>query len=59
MKQETCRSCHAEIVFLTTRTGKTIPVNAETVGPEDREFDPVRHTSHFATCPQAPQWRKQ
>jgi hypothetical protein len=35
-----------------------MPVDADTVEPEDNEFDPSRHTSHFATCPNANQHRK-
>jgi hypothetical protein len=47
------------MVFLKVpRTGKLMPVNADTVRPEDQAFDPQRHTSHFATCPAAGQFRK-
>lgn len=53
-----CRSCEADIVWLRTRAGKNMPVDADTVEPEDTEFDPEKHTSHFATCPQAGQHRR-
>lgn len=52
-----CRACGAEIVFLrcatvNKRTGKRslMPVDAGKVERNDFEFDPTRHTSHFATC---------
>lgn len=54
----TCRSCGAEIVFLRTRTGSRMPVDAETVEEGEELFDPKRHTSHFATCPQAGEHRR-
>jgi hypothetical protein len=43
----TCRTCGAAVIFVTTKNGKLMPVNAD---------DP--ETSHFATCPQSTQWRK-
>lgn len=54
---EQCRSCGAPIVWLPTRTGKTMPVDMATVRPGDALFDHTRHVSHFATCPQADTWR--
>lgn len=53
-----CRSCGAPMVWLRAKSGKAMPVNADTAQPEDREFDHTRHTSHFATCPQAGQHRR-
>ena len=53
----TCRSCGAEIRFLKTHSGATMPVNAETVEPGDELFDYKRHISHFATCPDAAKHR--
>jgi len=53
-----CSSCRARIIWLKTSKGKNMPVDADTVEPEDNEFDPSRHTSHFATCPNANQHRK-
>jgi hypothetical protein len=53
----TCRACGKEIVFLTTRTGSKMPTDAETVEPGDELFDPKRHTAHWATCPEADQFR--
>jgi hypothetical protein len=49
-----CRSCGAPIVFLTTSTGKRMPVEADSVSPGDTEFEPsAGHESHFANCPNA------
>jgi hypothetical protein len=42
----TCRSCGARVAWLKTiKTGSLAPVNPDGI-------------SHFATCPQAPAWRK-
>lgn len=53
-----CRSCGHPIVWLGTRAGKAMPVDAETVQPGDDRLDLTRHRSHFASCPQAARWRK-
>jgi hypothetical protein len=53
-----CSSCRARIIWLKTERGKNMPVDADTVDPEDDIFDPEVHTSHFATCPNANQHRK-
>lgn len=53
-----CRSCNAEIVWLKTKAGKSMPVDAATVKPGDTEFEHGRHMSHFGTCPQAKRWSK-
>ena len=47
-----CReqACRARIVWLTTSAGKNMPVDADTVEPDDTEYDPDRHVSHFKTC---------
>ena len=34
------------------------PVDADTVEPKDDEYDPPRHVSHFATCPNADHHRR-
>lgn len=41
-----CRSCGAPIYFELTKNGKQMPRDADT------------GESHFATCPQAQQWRR-
>ncbi len=53
-----CRSCRARIIWFKTAAGKNMPVDADTVEPEDLELDLDRHVSHFATCPNANQHRK-
>lgn len=45
-----CRSCGEPIIWCITAKGKKMPVDI----PEGDE--PT--TSHFATCPDAEQWRK-
>ena len=52
-----CRGCGVPIVFLTTHTGARVPVNADSVKPDDQAFEWTRHTSHFATCPDAGKFR--
>lgn len=51
-----CRACGEEIIFMPTKAGKLIPVNADTYD-YSKLFDIKKHTSHFATCPQAKQFR--
>lgn len=53
-----CKSCRARIIWFKTDSGKSMPVDADTVEPEDDELDLDRHVSHFSTCPQAGEWRK-
>lgn len=40
-----CRSCGAPIAWVVTRAGKRAPIDPD-------------GTNHFATCPQAAEWRK-
>jgi len=53
-----CRTCQAKIIWFKTSLGKNMPVDADTVAPEDEELDLARHQSHFASCPQANQHRR-
>jgi hypothetical protein len=46
------------MIFLRATSGKAVPVNADTVLPEDTELELPRHVSHFSTCPQAGQHRR-
>ncbi len=48
-----CKSCGAEIVYLTTNKGNMIPVDAASVEQADEVFEYTKHISHFATCPNA------
>jgi hypothetical protein len=55
-----CRGCNAKIVWFKTEAGNNMPVDADTVEPEDNveELDLKRHISHFATCTAADKYRK-
>ena len=55
---ERCKACGKEITYLRTATGKIMPVDKETTDSADKYFDKDRHTSHFATCPEAAKFRK-
>lgn len=52
-----CKSCRAMIIYLTTEAGKNMPVDADTVRPDDDQFEYGRHVSHFSSCPNASQHR--
>lgn len=52
------QGCNARIIFLETSSGKRMPVDADTVEPDDELFDPSKHTSHFANCVGAESHRK-
>lgn len=54
-----CRTCRAQIIWFRTDSGKNMPVDADTVAPEDEELDLKRHTSHFSTCPNAGTHRRE
>jgi hypothetical protein len=55
-----CSSCNAKIIWFKTEAGRNMPVDADTVEPDDdvEELDLERHTSHFATCPNADKHRR-
>lgn len=57
-KESPCRSCGTLIVWMVTKSGKRMPVDATSAKFGDKEFDHTRHVSHFATCPNANQHRK-
>ncbi|HZF28719.1 MAG TPA: hypothetical protein VE907_06360 [Gammaproteobacteria bacterium] len=51
--------CGALFVYLKTKAGRHMPVNWDgTVIPLDTHYVHGRHTSHFATCPNALKHRK-
>jgi hypothetical protein len=53
-----CRSCGEPLVFLRTKAGKWMPVDAGSVSPGDELFEPRSgHESHWDTCPEAAMWR--
>ncbi len=52
-----CRTCGAPIIWLKTKTGKSMPVDAGTVKRPVSIYDPeLGHMTHFGTCPQAKDW---
>ena len=58
-----CKGCNAEIVWMKTKAGKNIPVDADCVEQDDTgkypmEFDTETMTCHFETCKEAAQFRK-
>lgn len=66
-----CRSCGAPVIWAITPAGKRMPLDEATVTTGTRFVLPQRsqmcspaqgddpgHASHFATCPQADEWRK-
>lgn len=58
---KTCRheQCKARIVFLRSRTGSKVPVDADGVTADHTDYDPkLGHVSHFATCPGAAGFRR-
>ncbi len=50
--------CNKRIIFLPTESGSRMPIDADSVRPDDEEFDPERHVSHFVACPGANKFRK-
>jgi hypothetical protein len=50
-----CDQCNAPLVFLKTSKGKSMPVDYSGQAMDDKRdgvmYDPLRHKSHFATCP--------
>lgn len=62
-----CRSCDAYVVWMRTNTGKSMPVDADSIDEDELEraedgtplFDAgLGHVSHFATCPHASEHRR-
>lgn len=62
-----CKSCGKEIYFLKTLSGKSIPVNGDSLHKNELEavknkievsFDRTRHVTHFRDCPSAKEFRK-
>lgn len=63
-----CRGCNAEIAFVGTRSGKLMPIDADSLNDEDIEilgrvgerlqYEHGRHEPHHATCPEAVKFRR-
>jgi hypothetical protein len=53
-----CSSCRAMIIWFKTETGRNMPVDADSVRPEDEEYDPaaphqpLRHLPERRPTPQ-------
>lgn len=67
MKLRQCKSCKANIYWLPTEKGKTMPTDADSLTEDEKRwiesnrellFKFGKHTSHFATCPNARKHRK-
>jgi hypothetical protein len=52
-----CRGCGKETVWMKTRNGKSVLVNAESYDGRAL-FSPLYHDVHFKTCPNADKFRK-
>ena len=53
-----CGACKAQIIFLPTVAGRSMPVDAETVDAEDEVYERGKHVSHFSTCTDSDRFRK-
>lgn len=56
--QSKCRSCGELIIWMTTISGKKMPVDYDDEIEDEVVFDTTRMQSHFATCKDANHWRK-
>lgn len=52
------KTCRARIIFLETRSGKKIPVDADTVEPDDEVYEHGRHVPHHSSCPDVEDFRR-
>lgn len=53
-----CKSCKSKIIWVKTNGGKRMPVDWREDLEGDKIFDPKRHISHFSSCIDADNWRK-
>lgn len=59
-----CKSCKAPIWWISTSNGKKMPLDRKpetrvVQDPDSGEWRVVKaYVSHFATCPDAPAWRR-
>lgn len=64
MESTKCKSCGVPIVYVRTSRGELIPVDLESLGPDEvlavgeLHHVPGVHRSHFGTCPDAAQFRR-
>jgi hypothetical protein len=52
------KTCGARIAFLKTKAGRSIPVDADSVGRNDEVFELGKHVPHHSTCPNVSDFRK-
>lgn len=52
------KGCGEPIIWLTTRRGKFMPIEPDSVEPDDELYDHGRHVVHWATCPYADWFRE-
>jgi hypothetical protein len=57
MGPQRCRSCAALVYWLKTAKGARMIVDADTVTDPEAVFDARVHRAHWATCPDAVEWR--
>jgi len=66
MQIQNCKKCNKEIIFLKTKKGSFMPVDADSLSDSDLigisvnepvEYRHGEHISHFATCPNATDFR--
>ena len=54
----TCRSCRKQVWWITTQTGRRLPIDCRTEhGILPRDTHDGRGVAHSATCPDAKTWR--
>jgi hypothetical protein len=74
MNKSQCRSCNADIFWVKTEKGKSMPLDCQTYidgniflkdgvaiyakDDDEAASTEAKYKSHFATCPQSKQWRK-
>lgn len=51
------KGCGARIIWLRTRRGRFMPIEPESVEPDDELYDHGRHVVHWASCPYADWFR--
>jgi hypothetical protein len=52
------KGCGEPIIWLKTRRGKFMPIEPDSVEPDDDLYDHGRHVVHWSTCPYADWFRK-
>jgi len=61
MGYEKCRTCEANIKWITTANGKRMPLDVDPIKAWTKDKNGKWHltecfTSHFVTCPQSKSW---